>query len=124
ADDRSLENVPLLQPGGTLCLSLTAQLLCRGLLGEDEAIAFLVDLEHAQAQPLADERPNGLGYRSLAGVDRADRAALREWDESAHADVDDDTTAVRVDHFGLDDLGGALKLLHSRPLATVSYASQ
>src|SRR5438128_2055527 len=79
------------------------QLLGRGFLRQDEAVARRVRLEHAHLQALSDERLDRLGHAWLARVDRSDRDELRQGHETAQADVDDDTAAVRVEHARVDE---------------------
>ncbi len=124
ARDGAIEHVAVVQLRDALSLPRAAQLLRRGLLGEDQAVALWVDLEHAQAQLLADEGADRLGYTHLAPVDGADRAELRERHEATHADVDHDATAIGINDLRVDQRSGSLKLRHLVPARPVSGPSQ
>src|SRR5262249_60730434 len=118
-DDRALTHVALVQRGSAEGLAIASELLGGSLLREDQPVSFRIHFEHTEAHALTDERADSLGHRCLVCIDRADRAQLRQRYEPAHADVDDDTASVRVDHRRLEDLPGALQLLHPRPVPSL-----
>ena len=96
----------------------------RCLLGEDEPVTLRVCFEHAQPETFPDQRAHWLRHTRFARVDRSDGSELRERDEAAHADIDDDTTSVRVDHRRVDDLPRMDELLHTRPRTPIASAPE
>jgi hypothetical protein len=104
--------------------AFTPQLLRRGFLRQDEAIALRVSLEYAHLQVRSDERPHCLRYPGLVRVDGADRDELRERHESSHADIHDDAAPVRFDDRHVDHVPVLLHLLELHPLLPIPDAAE
>src|SRR5207247_8517531 len=112
-----VQHLSLHELGRRLLLPRAPELLRRRLLRQDQAVATLIRLDDLQRKPLADEVAKRVGDSgALTRAEVAHGGELREGYEATEPKVDDETPAVRVHYFRLDDLTALRELRHPRPL--------
>ncbi len=125
AGNGAVQHLPLLEVGRRLLLPPGTQLLCRGLLRQDQSVAALVRLDNLQRKPLADVVAKRVGDRGALGPTQlAHRSELRERHEAPEPKVDHEAAAVRFHDLRLNDLAALREFAHAGPLPPTPRAAR